>query len=266
MSHKNEDRLRELYGIFARGDLQGFLDGCTDDVTFHVPGEAAVSGVFTKGDFPSWITGVMGIAGGTFQEHILDVCANDDHGMLELRHEFDRDGVHRSYLTAHVVEFRDGRISRWEERPGSIAEFEAAWGPRSEEGSDALSADIAAFFKIVADSWAANDGDAFGALFTDDGSLINPFGQRADGRRAVAAMYNEYFAGMLKGSSTTATLGTVRPVGADQAFVDAEQTITAPDGSVMLNVHLACLLRRESDDWRFVESRPYVVASPPGLS
>lgn len=35
MSHPNEDRLRALYATFANGDLAGFLDRCTDDVTFE---------------------------------------------------------------------------------------------------------------------------------------------------------------------------------------------------------------------------------------
>ena len=128
MSHPNEERLRDLYAIFAKGDLDGFLAGCTEDVTFQVPGQTPASGTFTKADFPGWIGTVMTIAEGTFQEHVLDVFANDEHGVLLLHHEFDRAGAHRSYLTAHAVEFRGNQISRWEERPGSLAEFEAAWG------------------------------------------------------------------------------------------------------------------------------------------
>ncbi|HET6873690.1 MAG TPA: nuclear transport factor 2 family protein [Acidimicrobiales bacterium] len=126
--HPNEERLRRLYATFAQGDLQGFLDGCTDDVSFHVPGNTPGSGVFDKSSFFTWIGAVMETAAGTFQEHVLDVFANDDHGLLELRHELDRAGAHRVYLTAHAVELRDGLISRWEERPGSMAEFESAWG------------------------------------------------------------------------------------------------------------------------------------------
>jgi ketosteroid isomerase-like protein len=32
-----------LYAAFAQGDLQAFLDGCTDDATFSVPGNTASS-------------------------------------------------------------------------------------------------------------------------------------------------------------------------------------------------------------------------------
>ena len=128
MGHPNEAQLRDLYATFAKGDLPGFLAGCTDDVTFTVPGRTPVSGVFRQSDFAQWIGGVIGSTNGTFQEHVLDVFANDEHGVLLLRHEFDRDGKHRTYDTAHAVEFRDGLIATWEERPGSLAEFEEAWG------------------------------------------------------------------------------------------------------------------------------------------
>src|SRR5262249_10582545 len=128
MSHPNETVLRDLYAIFAKGDVPGFLEGCTDDVTFVVPGEAAVSGSFTKPTFMELIAPVMERSGGTFQEDVLDVFANDDHGVVLLLHHFDREGEHREYRTAHIVTFRDGRIATWEEHPGSIAEFEAAWG------------------------------------------------------------------------------------------------------------------------------------------
>ena len=130
MTHPNEQVLRDLYGVFAKGDLPGFLAGCTDDVTFTVPGNTPGSGQFTKATFLEWITGVIGPTNGTFQEHVLDVFANDEHGVLMLRHEFDREGKHREYLTAHAVQLRDGRISAWEERPGSLAEFESAWGTK----------------------------------------------------------------------------------------------------------------------------------------
>jgi len=120
--------------------------------------------------------------------------------------------------------------------------------------------DVQASLDRFATAWQTNDGTAVAGFFTDDGSLINPFGQRADGRTAVAAMYAEYFGGMLRGTATTVNLASVRAIGPDHAFADAEQTITAPDGSVVLVVHLAALLRREDGEWRFVDSRPYSFA------
>jgi uncharacterized protein (TIGR02246 family) len=122
----------------------------------------------------------------------------------------------------------------------------------------------AKFLDRFAETWASNDGDALGEMFTADGSLVNPFGQRADGRQAIGAMYSEYFAGMLAGTQTTIELGTIRPVGDSDALVDADQTITAQDGAVLLAVHLAALVRRDGEDWYFVDARPYAPAELPG--
>jgi uncharacterized protein (TIGR02246 family) len=113
------------------------------------------------------------------------------------------------------------------------------------------------------DAWKSNDGTAVGSFFSDDGTLINPFGERADGRAAVTAMYFQYFGGMLRGTSTAFKLAIVRTVENNHAFVDADQTINGSDGSVVLVVHLAALLRREAGAWRLVDARPYVVAAAP---
>lgn len=123
---------------------------------------------------------------------------------------------------------------------------------------------VARFFGAFTESWKTNDGGAVAGFFVEDGTLINPFGQRADGRVAVAAMYREYFGGMLRGTSTTFSLASVRPVEDGHAFADGEQTIYAAGGEVLLVVHLAALLRRAGDDWRFVDARPYTCPAIPG--
>jgi uncharacterized protein (TIGR02246 family) len=100
-------------------------------------------------------------------------------------------------------------------------------------------------------------------LFTQDGSLINPFGERADGREALTAMYSEYFGGMLKGTTTSVSVTHVRPIEPDYAFADAEQTIYAANGDVLMTPHVVNLLRKDGDDWRLADSRPYAFPSPP---
>lgn len=127
MAHAQESLLRELYGRFAQGDLDGFLAGCTDDVAFYVPGRTPFSGAHTRAEFVSFISQVMAISQGTFREEIVDVFANDEHGVLLLDHTLERAGRPLAYRTAHRVTFRDGKLARWEEWPGSLADFEAAW-------------------------------------------------------------------------------------------------------------------------------------------
>jgi len=122
---------------------------------------------------------------------------------------------------------------------------------------------VAAFHEKLAASWRDNDGAAFAAFFTEDGSLINPFGERADGRDALRAMYSEYFGGMLKGTTTSISLTHLRLVGSDHAFADAEQTIYSADGDVVFALHVVNLLRRDGDGWRLVHSRPYAFSLLP---
>jgi uncharacterized protein (TIGR02246 family) len=122
---------------------------------------------------------------------------------------------------------------------------------------------VSALFAALAETWKSNDGAAFAAHFTEDGSLINPFGQRADGRAALTNMYEEYFGGILQGTTTSIELGTVRPVEENHALADAEQTIYSSAGDVVLAVHVTNLLRRDGGGWRLVDSRPYAFATPP---
>ena len=122
---------------------------------------------------------------------------------------------------------------------------------------------VVAFHKKVAAAWSANDGTAFAAFFAADGSLINPFGERADGREALTAMYSEYFGGLLKGTTTSISLTNVRAIEPDHAFADVEQTIYAANGDVLMALHVVNLLRRDGDGWWLVDSRPYGFPPPP---
>lgn len=123
---------------------------------------------------------------------------------------------------------------------------------------------VQAFLDEFASTWKANDGAALGDAYVPDGSLINPFGQRADGRAGVAGMYGAFFDGqMLAGTTTSISLQRARPVDPDHVFIDAAQTIHGPAGEVVLAVQLAALLRRVASSWEFVDARPYTVASAP---
>jgi hypothetical protein len=80
----------------------------------------------------------------------------------------------------------------------------------------------------------------------------------------LTAIYTEHFGGMLGGTTTTFNLATVPDLGSYHAFADGEQTVTAPDRSIVLAVHLSMLLRRDGDHWSFDDARPYVFVAIPG--
>jgi|tagenome__1003787_1003787.scaffolds.fasta_scaffold20788754_1 uncharacterized protein (TIGR02246 family) len=124
-----------------------------------------------------------------------------------------------------------------------------------------LNDQIASLYDHLSKPWKSHDGAAVARFFTDDGSLVSSFGERADGRTAIAAMYTEYFrGGLLSGTSTAVSPGPVRAVGEGHALADAEQTIRGPEGNVVLVVHLTTLLRREPEGWRIVDGRPHAYA------
>jgi uncharacterized protein (TIGR02246 family) len=122
---------------------------------------------------------------------------------------------------------------------------------------------VEAFFEQLAGAWKANDGAAFAAVFTEDGSLVNPFGERADGRASVAAMYSEYFRGMLGGTTTAIKVTQLRRIEPNHVLADADQTVYGANGDVLLALHVVNLLVRDGDDWRLVDSRPYAFSTPP---
>ena len=90
-----------------------------------------MSGAYSKGTFMDLVAGVGAVAGMTFREDIVECVANDEHGVLVLDHHFEKDGKAVDYRTDHIVRLDNGKIAAWLERPGSLSEFEAAWGPSS---------------------------------------------------------------------------------------------------------------------------------------
>lgn len=128
MSHSNEQVLRDGYALFGKGDVEGFLATCTDDVVFTVPGNNVMTGEYDKAGFArDFISRFMAYTKGDFREDIVDLVANDEHGVLLLEHHVGHDGRTAEYRTSHVVTFRDGRIASWREWPGDLTAFDAAW-------------------------------------------------------------------------------------------------------------------------------------------
>jgi ketosteroid isomerase-like protein len=129
MTHTLEQRVREAYDAFGRGDVDGYLAACTEDFSFHVPGKSGISGIWAGRQGMIDLAGrAMGLSGGTFSEEVEDILTSDKHAVVLARHRFTRDGSPRDYRTAHVYEVRDGKLARCFEQPRDPAEFRDAWG------------------------------------------------------------------------------------------------------------------------------------------
>jgi uncharacterized protein len=130
MPHPLEAAIREAYAAFGRGDVDGYLNACTADFEFHVPGSGGISGTYLGREGLWTLAGkAMALTGGTFHEDVEDVLANDRHAVVLARHSFTREGDSKDYRTAHVYEVRNGKLARCFEQPRDAAQFDDAWGP-----------------------------------------------------------------------------------------------------------------------------------------
>jgi ketosteroid isomerase-like protein len=133
MSHSLEAVIREAYAAFGKGDVDGYLAPCTTDFNFNVAGRGGICGMWVgqKG-LHELAAKAMAISDGTFNEEVEDVLTNDRHAVVLARHRFMRDGSSKDYLTAHVYEVRDGKLTRCYEQPRDAAAFHDAWGSSEE--------------------------------------------------------------------------------------------------------------------------------------
>ena len=130
MPHPMEAIIRDAYTAFGRGDIDGYLQPCAQDFAFHVPGHGVIAGTYVgRGGLYELAGKAMSITGGTFNEEVEDVLANDHFAVVLARHRFTRDGSSKDYRTAHVYEIAEGKLARCFEQPRDADGFDEAWGP-----------------------------------------------------------------------------------------------------------------------------------------
>jgi ketosteroid isomerase-like protein len=123
-----EQMLRTAYATFATGDLEGYLELCTPDVTFVIPGRNPLARTYDRETFKTGlIADVMRLSAGSFRETVLDVFTSARGGAVHAHHEFVRDGQSHAYRTLHLYEFRDGKLASFREVPEDLHAFDAAW-------------------------------------------------------------------------------------------------------------------------------------------
>ncbi len=129
MAHPNEQMIRDAYAAFGRGDIDGYLAACRDDFAFNVPGRSRVAGSYRgRAGFMRLVGAVMELSAGRFEEEVVDVLANERHGVVLAVHRFSRNGQQKEYRTAHVYDVRNGQLAACWEQPREPDAFEDAWG------------------------------------------------------------------------------------------------------------------------------------------
>jgi ketosteroid isomerase-like protein len=113
VTHPNEDRFREGYELFGKGDIETLRkDYLTDDIVWHSSGNNALTGDARGLDEVTQnFMKTFELSGGTFQTEIHDVLANDEHGVVIGVSRAQRDGKDYDWKFTHVVHFRDGKVA-----------------------------------------------------------------------------------------------------------------------------------------------------------
>jgi len=129
MAHSLESTIRDAYAAFECGDVDGYLESCSEDFSFNIPGRGAIAGSWRgKEGLHELARKAMEVTGGSFREEVEDALANDQHVVVLARHRFTRDGQSRDYKTAHVYNVRDGKLAVCWEQPQDLSIFDEAWG------------------------------------------------------------------------------------------------------------------------------------------
>lgn len=138
----------------------------------------------------------------------------------------------------------------------------AAASPAVATDGAAAPPDLEARFRAFEAAFGAKDADAVGAMFAPDGAIINPRGDRAEGRDQVTALFRRDFETILKGVKNKLTILNVRMVTPELAFVDIQQELTGgkpmPGRPSPWVAHAAVLLSKQGGgDWMVLDARPY---------
>jgi hypothetical protein len=123
-------RLHEAQGeLYAGGATSAVRDLLTKDVTWHVPGENAIAGVYEGIDaVMAYFTRRRDLASGTFRMHAGDVLAGDGPRVAVLTDgTAQRDGEEHHWATVGLYEFRDERIAACWLLPLDPRAFDAIW-------------------------------------------------------------------------------------------------------------------------------------------
>ena len=106
MSAGNKEIVEKVNAAFARGDIEGFLSFCTDDVTFAMVGDKTSKG---KDAIRSWM------ASGPQEPpsfSVDDVIGEGDivmaRGNMTMK---NKEGKPESYAYCHTYRFRGGQIA-----------------------------------------------------------------------------------------------------------------------------------------------------------
>jgi uncharacterized protein (TIGR02246 family) len=115
------------------------------------------------------------------------------------------------------------------------------------------------------------DARAVASFFTPDATLINPVGERAQGRDAIFQVAQNDINTLLKGSRNEFKLENVRNLTDELMLIDMNQSVTelkTAEGKAApsMTFHIVVLAKKVGDRWMWLDARPYSFMNMPPAS
>jgi uncharacterized protein len=118
MAHPNEELLRRAYAAFSAGDLDTVFASFDEDIRWHVPGRGALSGDYRgHAEVMEFFGRILELSGGTFTVEPHDVLGNDEHVVVLVRLQGERDGKMLNTQDVHVWHVANGKATEFWEAP-----------------------------------------------------------------------------------------------------------------------------------------------------
>ena len=151
-------------------------------------------------------------------------------------------------------------ISACQPRGEEVSAPEEEAAPSDEEQIDAQTT-------AFTEAWNRGDAAALAALFTEDGTSVDPAGQAFEGRAAVQGRYEELFGGMYQGTTLTVHQSSVEFPREDVAltigsFEIAGVRVAEGEATTIEGRYLNVVVR-EDGEWRIAASRPMIPTEVP---
>ncbi|MEU9157398.1 SgcJ/EcaC family oxidoreductase [Streptomyces sp. NPDC048417] len=137
-------------------------------------------------------------------------------------------------------------------------------GAPAPEGTRDDTRAIRALWAEMARGWAAGDAALFAASFAEDCDFTTVRGDKPLGRTGIEAGHAALFRGPYAGTVLDARVVAVRFLRPDLATVEAESTITTPDGGSPAVTHALAVVERTAErDWSIKAFHNMIPASRP---
>jgi ketosteroid isomerase-like protein len=114
VTYSNADLLQRIYDAAARGDLQPLLDTLKDDIAWQDSSLGPLAGDYRgKEEVLTFFGRMADVYAGTLRLEVLDIVANDNHGVVLTSEQGESAGELIMWRGTHIFTFRDGRCAEF---------------------------------------------------------------------------------------------------------------------------------------------------------